>query len=211
MADCGDEYEPSSDAAVSATGFLSAGPSFKLKDTFLERERLFNRYNELDDIISTVGSGLLGLTVGCARCHDHKYDAFSAKEYYQLLSVFHSGDRVTAKLPGGEDGFFYQDFDENVRTTWLFRRSDFYDREIEVELGFPAILSAEETAESYLAKAKDVVKNPSSTLQRRAFSDWISDTENGGGAFLLECSSIAFGSIIWSRPRSHTQRLWRSR
>ncbi|MCC9642429.1 DUF1549 domain-containing protein [Rhodopirellula sp. JC740] len=68
----GDEYEPDSDAAVSATGFLTAGTSFKLPDSFLESERLLNRYNELDDVISTVGSGLLGITVACARCHDHK-------------------------------------------------------------------------------------------------------------------------------------------
>ena len=127
----GDEFEPDNDEAVSATGFLTAGPAFKLEDTFLEEERLFNRYNELDDVISTLGQSLLGLTVGCARCHDHKYDAFSAREYYQLLGVFHSGDRVNGKLPSGKEGFFFQDFDSKVRTTWLFRRSDFYDREIQ--------------------------------------------------------------------------------
>ena len=180
----GDEYEPKNDAAVSATGFLTAGTSFKLKDTFLERERLFNRYNELDDIVSTVGTGLLGITTGCARCHDHKYDAFSAREYYQLVRVFHSGDRVTAKLPSGEEGFFFQDFDAEPRTTWLFRRSDFYDREIEVELGFPAMLSGEAKADEYWAKAKASVAEPKSTLQRRAFADWVTDVNGGGGALL---------------------------
>ena len=110
----GDEFEPENDAAVSATGFLTAGPAFKLPDSFLESERLMNRYNELDDVISTLGSGLLGITVACARCHDHKYDAFSAKEYYQLMGVFHSGDRVTAKLPSGKEGFFFQDFDDQA-------------------------------------------------------------------------------------------------
>lgn len=180
----GDEYEPDNDEAVAATGFLTAGPSMKLQDTFLERERLFNRYNELDDVVSTLGSGLLGLTFGCARCHDHKYDAFSAREYYQLLRVFHSGDRITAKLPSGDDGFFFQDFDTNVRTTWLFRRSDFYDREIEVQLGFPEILSAERDAASYWENARATIGKPKSTLQRRALADWITDAEHGGGALL---------------------------
>ena len=87
---------PNNAEAVAATGFLTGGTHSKLEATFLEEERLFNRYNELDDVISTLGTSLLGLTVGCARCHDHKYDAFSAREYYRLLSVFHSGDRETA-------------------------------------------------------------------------------------------------------------------
>ena len=195
----GDEYAPDLDAAVSATGFLTAGPSMKLEESFLERERLFNRYNELDDIISTLGTGLLGLTVGCARCHDHKYDAFSSREYYQLLSVFHSGDRISAKLPSGQDGFFFQDFDDHVRTTWLFRRSDFYDREIEVNLGFPAIVSDGQTANDYWSEAKHAVEDPNSTLQRRALADWITDIEHGGGALLAR----VFVNRIWQLHFGH--------
>ena len=183
----GDEFEPENDAAVSATGFLTAGPAFKLPDSFLESERLANRYNEMDDVISTLGAGFLGVTVACARCHDHKYDAFSAKEYYQLMGVFHSGDRVTAKLPSGKEAFFFRDFDNQRRTTWLFRRSDFYDREIEVDIGFPAMLSSGAEANDYWQKAKKAygeIGEANSTLQRRAFADWITDTRQGGGALL---------------------------
>lgn len=192
----GDEFEPKSDAAIAATGFLTAGPAFKLPDTFLESERLMNRYNELDDIISTLGSGLLGITVACARCHDHKYDAFSSKEYYQLLGVFHSGDRVNTKLPSGKDAFVFQDFDNQRRTTWLFRRSDFYDREIEVDIGFPAMLSSGVDASDYWQKAKQAVhENPEvkSTSQRRALADWITDTNHGGGALLAR----VFVNRVW--------------
>ena len=195
----GDEYEPSSDAAVSATGFLAAGTSFKLEDTFLERERLFNRYNELDDIINTVGTGFLGLTFGCARCHDHKYDAFSSKEYYQLLRVFHSGDRTTAKLPSGKEAFVYQDFDAHPRTTWLFRRSDFYDREIEVELAFPAIMSRGRDALAYWNDAKSHVDKAVSTLQRRAFAEWLTDVEHGAGALLAR----VFVNRVWQHHFGH--------
>ncbi|SRR6056297_278971 len=192
----GDEFEPEHDAAVSATGFLTAGPAFKLPEKFLESERLANRYNELDDVISTLGSGLLGITVGCARCHDHKYDAFSAKEYYQLMGVFHSGDRVTANLPSGKEAFFFQDFDSERRTTWLFRRSDFYDREIEVDIGFPTVLSAVTSAGDYWQKAKQAYGEhgeAKSTLQRRALADWITDTQQGGGALLAR----VFVNRVW--------------
>jgi hypothetical protein len=180
----GDEYEPVNPQATIATGFLVGGTHSELGDEFLEEERLFNRYNELDDVVSTLGTSLLGLTFGCARCHDHKYDAFSAREYYRMLSAFHSGDRTTGKLPSGEDGYFFRDFDTQVRTTWLFRRSDFYDRELEVKLGFPAILSAGRDVEDYWSDAKSVVATPKSTLQRRALAEWITDEVHGGGALL---------------------------
>lgn len=180
----GDEYEPDNPVAVAATGFLTAGTNSKLEEKFIEEERLFNRYNELDDVVSTLGTSMLGITVGCARCHDHKYDAFSAREYYRLLSVFHSGDRKSGKLPNGEDGLFFKDFDSNVRTTWLFRRSDFFDRELEVKIGFPAMLSAGRDAEQYWTDAKSVSTKLESTFQRRALAEWITDVEFGGGALL---------------------------
>lgn len=192
----GDEFDPENDAAVSATGFLTAGPAFKLPESFLESERLMNRYNELDDVISTLGSGMLGITVSCARCHDHKYDAFSAKEYYQLMGVFHSGDRVTTQLPSGREAFVFQDFDEKRRTTWLFRRSDFYDREIEVDIGFPAMLSSGAKADDFWKKAQEdysKIGKPKSTLQRRALADWITDTRRGGGALLAR----VFVNRVW--------------
>lgn len=199
----GDEFEPENDAAVSATGFLTAGPAFKLPESFLESERLLNRYNELDDVISTLGSGLLGMTVACARCHDHKYDAFSSKEYYQLIGVFHSGDRVAGKLPSGKESFFFRDFDNQRRTTWLFRRSDFYDREIEVPIGFPAMLSSGEDADAYWQKAKDAYLSdhgePQSTLQRRALAEWITDTKHGGGVLLAR----VFVNRVWQHHFGH--------
>ena len=46
------------------------------------------RYDELDNMSGTTGTAMLGLTVGCARCHDHKYDPISNEEYYRLLSTF---------------------------------------------------------------------------------------------------------------------------
>ncbi len=71
--------------AQAATGFLAAG-TFTSQQTQKERER--SRYEQLDDIISTVGTATLGLTLGCCRCHDHKFDPISQYDYYRMAAAF---------------------------------------------------------------------------------------------------------------------------
>jgi cyclophilin family peptidyl-prolyl cis-trans isomerase len=83
----GDEIAPDNRQALAATGFATAGPL----QTFYPRPR--DRYDELDDIVSTMGSAMLGLTVGCARCHDHKYDPIPQRDYYHLQAVFANSRR----------------------------------------------------------------------------------------------------------------------
>ncbi|HBN75355.1 MAG TPA: hypothetical protein DD473_05970, partial [Planctomycetaceae bacterium] len=67
----GDEFAPNDPLAKMATGFLGAGV-FPTQLTEAEFES--TRYDELDDMTATTGVAFLGLSVGCARCHDHKFD-----------------------------------------------------------------------------------------------------------------------------------------
>ena len=70
-----------------ATGFLVAGAWDQVKspDPVLTANQ---RADELHDIVSTTGSALLGLTVGCARCHDHKFDPIPQTDYYAIKAMF---------------------------------------------------------------------------------------------------------------------------
>jgi hypothetical protein len=77
----GDELYPDSQEAWIATGFLRLGPENNVKN---EQTRL----DELDDLVVTTANGLLGMTVGCARCHNHKFDAIAQKDYYRMQAVF---------------------------------------------------------------------------------------------------------------------------
>lgn len=77
----GDELFPSSTEARLATGYLRLGPENNLKN---EQTRL----DELDDLVATTSNGIFALTVGCARCHNHKFDPIPQKDYYKLQAVF---------------------------------------------------------------------------------------------------------------------------
>ena len=83
----GDELEPSRPDAWMATGFLGAG-AFPTQLTETEFESA--RYDELDDMVSTTGVTVMGLSIGCARCHDHKFDPISTVDYYRFASTFTS-------------------------------------------------------------------------------------------------------------------------
>ena len=66
---------------LAAMGFLTLGRMFDN-----------NFHDQIDDRIDTVTRGFLGLTVACARCHDHKYDAIPTADYYSLYGVFASSE-----------------------------------------------------------------------------------------------------------------------
>ena len=70
-----------------ATGFLAAGPKNDV-GTISELERLQTRQDELDEFVVTTGTTFLAMTVGCARCHDHKFDPIPTADYYALTAVF---------------------------------------------------------------------------------------------------------------------------
>ncbi len=60
------------------------------------------RVESIVDRVNTTGSVFLGLTVGCAQCHDHKFDPISQREYYQLFAFFNNADEPTLELPTPE-------------------------------------------------------------------------------------------------------------
>jgi hypothetical protein len=81
----GDEVDDRSDDSLIATGFLRAGP----RVLFREKDNPERRFDYLDDVLTTIGKGTMGLTIGCARCHDHKFDPIRQRDYYAMqASIF---------------------------------------------------------------------------------------------------------------------------
>jgi len=79
----GDEIDPDNAAALVATGFNRHWP-----DESNARNLVLRRQEILNDITDTTASVFLGLSLGCARCHDHKYDPITQKDYYRFQAFF---------------------------------------------------------------------------------------------------------------------------
>jgi hypothetical protein len=78
-----DRIDPENkDGHLDAMGFLTVGRQF------------LNGFDTIDDRIDVITRGLMGMTVACARCHDHKFDPIPAADYYSLLGILQSSDRV---------------------------------------------------------------------------------------------------------------------
>lgn len=86
----GDCINPHDPRLVAATGFLVAGPWDSVTKE-INRDELMRktiRQDELDDFVTTTFATFQGLTVNCARCHDHKFDPIPTRDYYRLTAVF---------------------------------------------------------------------------------------------------------------------------
>ena len=89
-------------SADAALGFLVAGPANLPGQIGRDEEAMRTaRQDELDEVIRTVGQSLMGLTIGCARCHDHKFDPITERDYYALQAVF-AGPRYGDRRLRGE-------------------------------------------------------------------------------------------------------------
>ncbi|MCH2063831.1 MAG: DUF1549 domain-containing protein [Roseibacillus sp.] len=81
----GDLMAPVTANRIAATGFLAIGTKI-----LAEKDPVKKRADIVDEQIDTMGRVFLGLSLGCARCHDHKFDPVPERDYYALAGIFHS-------------------------------------------------------------------------------------------------------------------------
>lgn len=157
----GDELAPEQLETLTATGFCRAGPTNE------NQVNEKNRLDEMDDIISTTGAVFLGLTIGCARCHNHKFEPFSQRDYYQLLAVFNSCEK---REVNGRS--CVQDTGCEPKATHLMLRGDHRSPGEEVSPGVPEVLA-------WLpARFEPAAPESKTTGRRTALARWIAAADN---------------------------------
>jgi len=87
---------------ITATGFLSIGPRL-----IAEQDKPKMLYDFIDEQIDTTTRGILGLTVACARCHDHKFDPIATADYYSLAAIFANTKSFSKIGTGGVSDIYY--------------------------------------------------------------------------------------------------------
>jgi len=171
----GDEIEGADEQTLIATGFCRNGSSND--DNMGKNAEALAQYraDQLDDVISTTSSVFLGLTIGCARCHDHKTEPILARDYYSLMAIFNGTERIG--LPSGAtDGKDKKVADSAkvmalvetkpvVPATHVLLRGLAANRGDEVSPALPVVLM----------KTPAVFPPPAekSSLRRRTLAEWI--------------------------------------
>jgi mono/diheme cytochrome c family protein len=195
----GDELAPADPLAMAATGFLGAG-AFPTQLTEAEFESA--RYNELDDMAGTTGLAFLGLSVGCARCHDHKFDPIPSEDYYRLAAVFTTTIRSEVEVapgPGAKpvkvqvtaEGYPHtkhhaddRGFPHFYPKTYVLRRGDVAQKGDEAVPGVLRVLAAPGAKLSRWKVSPVSERRPPASYRRAALGAWLTDTESGAGVLL---------------------------
>ena len=142
--------------------FIQLGP--RLQDNANPNDKQFHR---LDDMVATTGTAFLGISFGCARCHDHPVDPMTTEEYYQLTAVFF--DQVKEAPQASKKRIPLQ-----ITEPRVLGRGSWQSPGKRVEPGFINVLK----------RKKDSHWRANSKSELAALSDWLTDTEDGAGELL---------------------------
>jgi hypothetical protein len=165
----GDEVAANDPEALAATGFLVRN-WFKL-----------SRNIWLNNTVEHTGKAFLGLTLNCARCHDHKFDPISQKDYYRFRAFFEPHDVRTDTPPGARGApraAVAHAYDARPgEPTWVFVRGDERtpDKSVRIAPGVPAALAGPPL--SVRPVPAPWGRGATSTGRRLALARWISDRQ----------------------------------
>lgn len=179
----GDEIAPHDPEVLRATGFLARN-YYK-----------FNRNVWLDDTVEHTAKAFLGLTMGCAKCHDHKFDPISQKDYYSLRAIFEPHQvrtDVVGKQRDVTKAGLVRVFDRDLATpTFLFHRGDENQplKDSPLSPAVPEVFGVELKLEpqrvgppppalAAVAGLKAVRQPSESSGRRLALARWLTDVKN---------------------------------
>jgi hypothetical protein len=162
----GDELAPNDDQAALATGFLLAGPD--MPDINLPEER---RHTVLNEMTSTVGAAFMGLSLGCAACHDHKTDPVSQADFYRLRGFF---DNTFIPERNKQFAHILTEAGPFPQKSQLMIRGDFRRPGPELQPAFLRVINPAEATPVFATQAIAA----SSTGRRAALARWLTSPDH---------------------------------
>jgi len=158
----GDLLEPGNAAAAIATQFCVSGPD--MPDINSQDER---RHTLLNEMTATVGEVILGLQIGCAQCHDHKYDPISQADFYRLRAIFEPA--ISLKKNSSVTGLREQTAYE--RTSHVMIRGDYRRPGLQVSPDVPRVLNSESLRYKFPSQG-------GSDSRRIALANWLVESDH---------------------------------
>ncbi|MEQ1748704.1 MAG: DUF1549 and DUF1553 domain-containing protein [Prosthecobacter sp.] len=176
----GDEVENADEQSLIATGFCRNGQSND--DNMGKTKEVLEQYrvDQLDDVIATTSTVFLGLTVGCARCHDHKTDPILAKDYYSLLAIFNGTEKLG--MAKGAKDTKDKDIKDTNQVMALIEKKPDVPRTHVLLRGMAAAKGDEVQPAMLTVLAGKPIEFPkpagTTSLRRRTLADWITAPSN---------------------------------
>ena len=161
--------------ALLATSYLRLGPWDNSAGLFGEANRVRNAL--MNDLVETTGTAFLGLTMACARCHDHKTEPLAQTDFYRFRAFFEGvtfRDDLSMALGSDQEplkGLLVTDGDKPPATTHVLAGGDLNQPKEEVSFGFPTVLDPNPVALCKPIREK-------STGRRLTLARWIVAKEN---------------------------------
>jgi mono/diheme cytochrome c family protein len=187
----GDELESVTDDSLSATGYYRLGVWDDEPDDGKQAKA-----DEFDDIVSTTASAMLGLTLGCARCHDHKFDPLGQEDYYSFTAFFQNihlygkvadvvgggqpvdKEGIFRKLPSGEgETLCVRERDTAPPKSFVFTRGNAHTPGKEVQPRFIEV-ACRTSALAIPQLERSEASTPSTRGRRLTLATWIASRDN---------------------------------
>jgi Protein of unknown function (DUF1549)/Protein of unknown function (DUF1553) len=172
----GDELTDATAETIIATGFLRLG---HFDDEPADPES--DRFDQLDDIVRTASEAMLGLTLGCARCHDHKFEPLTQRDYYSMLAIFAPLERpvegrTEKTVPTGDasapEAYAWREASAQPPTVHILLRGNPSRQGAEVPPALPAILTRSGPALEFPRTAGRT------TCRRLGLARWLTSDAN---------------------------------
>ncbi len=195
----GDILAPGSAEGITAAGFVVAGPwdfvgNVELREGTVDKDK--TRLLDRDDMVMSAAGSFLSVTVGCARCHDHKFDPIPTRDYYRFQAVFSGVARGDRSIPGPQSIELAR-LTEAKRS--LMARRSLLEAEAK-KATTPELVRAEEKVAALIAKIAAITLPASEASKTNGYHSDILPTADHTRWVQVDLGAVVAIDEVWLTP-----------